>query len=84
MMGANVSLLAKKELLENAKFDFRSACRGATECPECHLERFNLIKRYWTQDIDRKTFPWSVLLVPYLFHLTFNYSFVRHLELIRR
>ena len=25
MMGANVSLLAKKELLENAKFDFRSA-----------------------------------------------------------
>ena len=25
MMGANVSLLAIKELLENAKFDFRSA-----------------------------------------------------------
>lgn len=38
VMGTKVSLLAQKELLENAKFDFRSV-EGASECPECHVDQ---------------------------------------------
>ena len=58
-----------------------SECR---ECRECHVERFNLIKRCSTNNIYRKTLPWSVLLAPYLYHLTFDYSFLGHRELLRK
>ena len=83
VVGTKIHCSLKRNCWRTQNLTFALLWR-ASECLECHVERFNLIKRCSTNNIYRKTLPWSVLLVPYLYHLTFDYSFLRHRELLRK